>query len=120
MHVCTLMLLGRSKADTREQQVQDAVSKLVVQLAQQHGNFARLQLGVESSRIGTLGVARTGALGFTEVRCRNVGVVGCVCLGWRVANHCDATSSFVSGTMSRHPPSVMARLPTVCDDQKRR
>lgn len=63
LDVCTY----RTRGDAREQLVQDAVTKLVVQLSQQHGELARLQLGSESSRIGTLGVARTGALGFTEV-----------------------------------------------------
>eukprot|EP00878_Enallax_costatus_P016598 GHUV01017416.1.p1 GENE.GHUV01017416.1~~GHUV01017416.1.p1 ORF type:complete len:751 (+),score=214.00 GHUV01017416.1:207-2459(+) len=55
------------QSDAREHVVQDAVTKLIVQLAQQQMNLTRLQLGIESSSLGTLGIARTGALGFSEV-----------------------------------------------------
>jgi hypothetical protein len=40
----------------------------VVQLAVAQGNLSRLQLSLDGSRLGSLGLARNGALGFAEVR----------------------------------------------------
>jgi hypothetical protein len=47
--------------------VQAAVSQLVVQLAVAQGNLSRLQLSLDGSRLGGLGLARNSALGFAEV-----------------------------------------------------
>ncbi|WIA41189.1 hypothetical protein OEZ86_004804 [Tetradesmus obliquus] len=62
-------LLGaaRSSSQEREGEVHAAVSQLVVQLAVAQGNLSRLQLSLDGSRLGCLGLARNGALGFAEV-----------------------------------------------------
>jgi hypothetical protein len=57
----------RSSSQEREGVVQAAVSQLVTQLAVAQGNLCRLQLSLDGSRLGGLGLARNGALGFAEV-----------------------------------------------------
>lgn len=44
-----------------------AVSGLVTQLAQSNGRLFRLQLSMEGTRLGCLGLSRTGPLGYSEV-----------------------------------------------------
>lgn len=44
-----------------------AVSTLVTQLALSSSRLCRLQISLDSNRLGSLGFSRTGPLGFTEV-----------------------------------------------------
>jgi hypothetical protein len=65
--LCRYSICRRSSSQEREGVVQAAVSQLVVQLAVAQGNLSRLQLSLDGSRLGGLGLARNGALGFAEV-----------------------------------------------------
>lgn len=47
--------------------MQSSVFQLVVQLAVAQCNLSRLQLSLDGSRLGSVGLARNGALGFAEV-----------------------------------------------------
>jgi hypothetical protein len=66
-HALLRIACCRSSSQEREGVVQAAVSQLVVQLAMAQGNLSRLQLSLDGSRLGGLGLARNGALGFAEV-----------------------------------------------------
>jgi hypothetical protein len=51
----------------REVLVRSALSGLVTQLSVSSASLCRLQISLDGSRLGCLGLSRTGPLGFSEV-----------------------------------------------------
>lgn len=73
------------------------MSSLVTQLALSSGRLSRLQLSLDGSRLGCLGVTRTGPLGFSEVRAvvgQGFGVVAeSWVLGWQGLRLCNVSKT---------------------------